>query len=288
MDLALLLDAITIGSIYALVALGFTIVFSPTHVINFAQGEFVILGAIVAFQMQSVWRLHPVLMLLTAVVVAAAMGAVVERMIMLPVRLSGSRFAWIIATLAAALIFQAVFVLSYPSALLRPRPLLAGSFTVGGLRVEMQELVVIVGALVIMAAFDQFLKRTIYGRAIRAAAHDADIASLMGIGVRSVVIVSFVLSAVITTLAGVLAAPTVFIEPGQGLLFTIKGFVAIVIGGIGSSRGALVGGLIVGLLDTVVRNTVSPGLGNVVVVGALALILLVFPAGLFGKPIASH
>jgi len=287
-DVALLLDAITIGSIYALVALGFTIVFSPTHVINFAQGEFVVLGAIVAFQMQAVWGLHPVLMLLGTIAVAAAMGVVVERMIMLPVRLSGSRFAWIVATLAAALIFQAVFVLAYPSALLRPPPLLAGSFTVGGVLVELQELVVIVGALVIMAAFDQFLRRTIYGRAIRAAAHDADIASLMGVGVRAVVVVSFVLSAVVTALAGVLAAPTIFVEPGQGLLFTIKGFVAIIIGGIGSSRGALVGGLIVGLLDTVVRNLVSPGLGNVIVVAALAVILLAFPAGLFGKPIEGH
>jgi branched-chain amino acid transport system permease protein len=287
-NLATLSDAITIGSVYALVALGFTIIFSPTRVINFAQGEFVILGAAAAFQMQAVWRWNPIAMILVAILLAVVMGVVVERMIMLPVRLSGSRYAWIIATLAAALIFQALFGLRYPSALLKPPPLLPGRVSILGVNVKVQSLVVVLGALAIMAAYDQFLKRTIYGRAIRAAAHNPDTASLMGIGVRGVVLVSFIISAVITALAGVLAAPTVFIEPGQGLLFTVKGFVAIVIGGIGSSRGALVGGLLVGILDTVIRNSVSASVGNMVVVAVLAVILLVFPSGLFGKPIESH
>jgi branched-chain amino acid transport system permease protein len=287
-DLGTLVDAITIGSVYGLVALGFTIIFASTHVINFAQGEFVILGAAVAFQTQSVWGWNPIAMVLTAIVFAIAMGVVTERMIMLPVRLSGSRYAWIISTLAAALIFQAVFGLLFPSALLKPERLIGGGVIIFGARLEYQELIVIVAALLIMGLYDQFLRRTIYGRAMRATAHNPDIASLMGIGVRGVVVVSFVFSAVITTLAGVLTAPTIFIEPGQGLLFTVKGFVAIVIGGIGSFRGALVGGLLVGVLDTAVRNNVSAGVSNMVVVALLAVILLIFPAGLFGKPIEGH
>ena len=288
MNLAILYDAITIGAAYALVALGFTIVFAPTRVLNFAQGEFIILGAAGAFQLQAVWGWNPAAMIAVTVVLAVLMGFVLERMIMLPVRLSGSHFAWIVATLAAALIFQAVFGLAFPSALLQPPPLVRGSVELFGASVEIQSIIVVVGALVIMGAYDQFLKRTIYGRALRAAAHDPDTAALMGIGVRSMVLTSFAIAGVVTALAGVLAAPIVFIEPGQGLLYTIKGFTGAVIGGLGSPKGALVGGLIVGLLDTVVRNTVSPGFGNMVVVAALALILLVFPSGLFGRPIEAH
>lgn len=288
MSPAILVDAIAIGAVYALVALGFTIIFAPTRVINFAQGEFVVLGAVVAFQLMGIWGWHPLAMIAGTLVLALIMSAVLERMIMLPVRLSGSHFAWILATLAASLIFQAVFGLRYPSALLKPQPMLTGSFSVGGVAISYQELIIVVGALVIMGAYDQFLKRTIYGRAIRAAAHNPDTATLMGIGVRSVVLISFLISGVVTAVAGMLAAPEIFIEPGFGLVFTIKGFVAIIIGGIGSARGALVGGLIVGLLDTIVRNAVSASIGNMVVVAVLAVIIVLFPSGLFGKPIEAH
>lgn len=288
MNVAILFDALTIGAVYALVALGFTIVFAPTRVLNFAQGEFVILGAAGAFQLTAVWDWNPLLMILGAAAAAAVMGLLLERMVMLPVRLSGSSYAWIIATLSAALIFQAVFGLAFPSALLQPQPLVAGGIELGGESFEYQSLIVIVGALLIMGGFDQFMKRSIHGRAMRAAAHDPDTASLMGIGVREVVILSFVISGVVTGLAGVLAAPTVFIEPGQGLVYTIKGFTGAVIGGLGSAKGALIGGVIVGVLDTVVRNAVSPGFGTMVVVAALAAILLVFPSGFFGKPIEAH
>lgn len=288
MNAAILIDAITIGSVYALVALGFTIIFAPTRVLNFAQGEFLVLGAATAFQLQARWGWNAAVMVVAVVAAAIVMGVVLERMIMLPIRLSGSSYAWIIATLAASLVFQALFGLTFPSALLQSPPLLAGSVQMFGTTVGYQDLVIVVGALAIMGAYELFMRRSIYGQAIGAAAHDPDAAALMGIGVRQVIVISFVLSAVVTALAGMLAAPVVFVEPGQGLLFTIKGFTGAVIGGLGSARGALLGGIAVGILDTVVRNLVSASIGNMVVVAVLALILLVFPAGFFGKPIEAH
>lgn len=280
----LLLDAVSIGLVYALIALGFTIIFAPTRVINFAQAEFMVLGAAGAYQLGVVWGWHPILVVLGVVLLAAVMALLLERMVMLPQELSGSRYAWIIATLAAAIIFQAGFVLTYPSTLFRTPPLVQGEL----LGLKVYNLIIIVAALAIMISYDQFLRRTLYGRAIRATAVNSDVASLMGIGTRSVIVVSFLISGVITALAGLLAAPVIFIEPGAGLVLTIKGFVAIVIGGIGSARGALVGGLIVGILDSMVRNLVSASIGNMVVFAVLALILVVFPSGLFGKPLEGH
>jgi branched-chain amino acid transport system permease protein len=273
------LDGLFAGAVYALVALGLAIVFQPTRVVNFAQGEVLVLGAVVGFVVisQRGWG-WPAAVGLT-LVVAALMGVALERMIMLPVRLSGSRFAWIIATLAASLIFQSLFLILFSNDLLRPRAIVGG---------DGQKWIVIGAALLIMGAFDLFLRRSVYGRAIRATAHSTDTAALMGIPVKRIVLLSFVISAVITGVAGLLAAPQLFVEPAAGLLFTVKGFTAAVIGGIGSPRGALLGGLVVGLLDAVVRNLVDPTAGNFVVVAALALILVAFPAGLFGKPLEGH
>ncbi|MFE3454199.1 branched-chain amino acid ABC transporter permease [Nonomuraea sp. NPDC059194] len=283
------IDGLFAGAVYALVALGLAITFQPTRVMNFAQGEALILGAAIGYQVMSLGGLGWPVALAATVVVAGLMGLLAERMIMLPVRMSGSRFAWIVATLAAALIFQSLFTLAYRDVdALRPEPLAAGGFALGDGRVGWQELITVGIALAVMAAYDLFLRRGVYGRAIRAASHDPDTAVLMGIPVQRMVVLSFVIATVITALAGLLAAPVLYIGPATGLLFTIKGFTAAVIGGIGSPRGALAGGLIVGVLDSVVRTAINATAGNLVVFGLLALILVVFPAGLFGKPMEAH
>jgi branched-chain amino acid transport system permease protein len=289
MSVGVLVDAITVGSVYALIALGFTIIFAPTRVVNFAQGEMFILGAAVMFQVTAVWGWPLWSAFAVLLPVMVAMGVLQERMIMVPVRRSGTRYAWIIATLAGALIFQNVFVQYFiPITSLKTEPFLTGSFSLFGTDVSYQKVLLVVGALAVMLVYDQFSKRTLYGKAIRAAAHDADTASLMGIGVRWVVLVSFVISALITGFAGFLTAPVLIVEPGFGLVFTVKGFGAAVIGGVGSAQGALLGGLIVGLLDAVVANQVSPSLSNMLVIGLTILLLLTFPKGILGREAVDH
>ncbi|MEV0973516.1 branched-chain amino acid ABC transporter permease [Microtetraspora glauca] len=284
-----IIDGLFAGSVYALVALALAIVFQPTRIMNFAQGEAVILGAAVAYQIVALEKLGWAVTLGVTIVLAALMGLLMERMIMLPVRMSGSRYAWIIATLAAALIFQSLFNLGYFDVdALRPNPVVAGGFQVAGITVEWQEALTIVVALAVMAGYDLFLRRSTYGRAIRATAHSSETSVLMGIPVQRIVVLSFVIGAVITAIAGMLAAPVIFVAPATGLMFTIKGFTAAVIGGVGSPRGALVGGMIVGVLDTVVRSVVGGSIGNFAVFAALAVILVVFPSGLFGKPMEAH
>lgn len=282
-------EALYVGAVYGLVALGFTIIYAPTRVLNFAQGEFFVLGAAVLYQLASLQRVPVGVAVLVALVLAVVMGVVQERMIMLPVRLSGSRFAWIIATLAAALIFQALFAIRFAgSTVLRPQPLLSGSFQVAGLGLDYQRVLLVLVAVAIMVGYDQFLRRSLYGRAIRATAHDADTAVLMGIGVKGVVLASFVISALVCAVAGLLAAPVLAIQPASGLLFTVKGFTAAVLGGVGAPRGALVGGLLIGVLDSVLRNLVSSSIGNIAVLAVLAAVLIVFPSGLFGRPLEGH
>ena len=284
-----IIDGLFAGSVYALVALALTIVFQPTRIMNFAQGEAVILGAAVAYQIVALEKLGWAATVGITLVLAAFMGLLMERMIMLPVRLSGSRYAWIIATLAAALIFQSLFNLTYFDVdALRPSPVMDGGFQLAGVTVEWQEALAILVALAVMVGYDLFLRRSVYGRAIRATAHDTDTSVLMGIPVQRIIGLSFVIGAVITAIAGMLAAPVIFVAPAAGLLFTIKGFTAAVIGGVGSPRGALAGGMIVGLLDTVVRSMVGGSVGNFAVFAALAVILVVFPSGLFGKPMEAH
>lgn len=284
-----IVDGLFAGSIYALIALALAIVFQPTRIMNFAQGEAVILGAAVAYQIVALEKLGWLAALGLTVVLACVMGVLMERMIMLPIKLSGSRNAWIIATLAAALIFQSVFNLRYFDVdALRPSPVVTGGFELAGITVEWQEILAIAVALLVMGAYDLFLQRSAYGRAIRATAHSPDTSVLMGIPVQRIVVLSFVIAAVITAIAGLLAAPVIFVAPAAGLMFTIKGFTAAVIGGVGSPRGALLGGVIVGMLDTVVRSVVGGSAGNFAVFAALAVILVVFPSGLFGKPMEAH
>jgi branched-chain amino acid transport system permease protein len=293
-----LIEALYFGAVYGLVALGFTIVFAPTRVMNFAQGEALILGCAIAFQALSVWKwgLIPTFALL--VFSSVVMGVIMNYLIMLPVRLSGSRVAWIIATLAAALIFQALLSLKFGgfSGYLQPEQFIGGSFKIGSATLTGQQIFTFVSALVIMFAYEQFLRRTIHGRAFRAAAHDPDTAQLMGIGVGTVTLISFVLSCLVTAVAGFAAAPLLSVAPASGLIYTFKGFTAVVIGGLGSAKGALVGGLLIGLLEVLGRAAVSDltnpkfgaAFGNIIIAVALAVALLVFPSGFFGKPMESH
>lgn len=289
MSSEVLVNGVYSGAIYALVALGLAIVFQPTRIMNFAQGEGFVLGAAVSYFGVTLAGWGWGLSILVGILAAIVMGVIMERMIMLPVQLSGSRFAWIIATLAVALIFQSLFNLQFFDVdALRPRPLLAGSLQILGITVGWQQLVTVVISVVVVAAYAAFLRRTAYGRAIRAASHSADTAVLMGIPVQRIIVLSFVIGTVITAVAGMLAAPVIFIVPAGGLLFTIKGFIAAVIGGVGSPGGALAGGLIVGLLDNVVRTMMGGSAGNFAVFAVLAVILVLFPSGLFGKPMESH
>ena len=283
-----LFDGLFAGSIYALVALALTVTYQPTRIMNFAQGEAFILGAGAGFLFLGINRWNFVVGVLLMIFLAIVMGFLQERMIILPVQLSKSRFAWIIATLAAALIFQAIFSIRFVGDTLSFNPLIDKSFQFGKAIISMQMIISILTSLFIVLAYDQFLRRSIHGRAMRATAHNADTAIILGIPTKRIVVGAFVASSVIGAIAGFLWSPELGVNPASGLNFTISGFIAAIIGGVGSPRGALLGGLIVGLLNTLANNIFGGIAANIAVFIALGLILVVRPAGFFGKPVGAH
>ena len=282
------IEGIYLGCVLGLIALGLTIVYASTQVVNFAQGEFLVFGAVMAFELQSVLGVPAWAMVLVVIASAVVLGVVVERLVMLPVQRSGSSYAWIIATLALSIIFESVYPILFPSTVFRPPPLVGGTFRLFGTQVTGQEILIVVAAVVIILLYDQFLRRTLYGAAIRAVAQDPATTSTLGISVKMVVLASFVISVVITAVGGMLVAPTLFLSPTSGLTQTINGFVAMVIGGVGSARGALAGGLIVGILYSVVSALVTPEVGEIIIVAILAAILLVRPGGIFASYAGAH
>ncbi len=281
-------QALYLGCVYALLALGLTITYSATRVVNFAQGEFFVLGAGVAYYLEAVRHQPAWVAVLAVVVVSMVLGVITERAIMLPIQRSGIHYAWIISTLAVALILQSLYSKLFQGALLRPPPLVEGSVRIVGAGVSYQILLVIVCAIAIMVAYDQFLRRTAYGSAVRATAHDPETTASFGVSIRGVILTSFIVSGVITALAGLLVSSVLFIQPTVGLTYTTSGFVAMVIGGLGSSRGAIAGGLVVGLLNSLVVNLIGANLGQIAIVCLLAIILLIRPQGLFSQPAGEH
>lgn len=283
-----LFDGLFAGSIYALVALALTITYQPTRIMNFAQGEAFILGAGAGFLFLGVYKWNVIIGIVVMLLLSIIMGLLQERMIILPVQLSKSRFAWIIATLAAALIFQAIFSIRFVGDTLSFNPLIDKSFQFGKAIISMQMIISILVSLLIIITYDQFLQRSIHGRAMRATAHNADTAIILGIPTKRIVVGAFVASSVIGAIAGFLWSPELGVNPASGLNFTISGFIAAIIGGVGSPRGALLGGIIVGLLNTFANNIFGGVAANIAVFIALGLILVIRPAGLFGKPVGAH
>ena len=275
------------GAVFALLALGFNIIFSTTRILNFAQGEFLALGALLSYSLTVDHHL-PVPAVVACVVLAMiAMGLVVERLVVLPVRLSGSSYAWIIATIAVAVTAENAMVVPFGRDPVRPPSLVAGNaFTLNGAPESWQTVLIILAALVIVGLYEAFLAFTIYGRAFRATAHSLDVSELMGIDTGLVIKASFVVSAIITGIAGVLVAPITFADTSMGLRYTISGFVAVIVGGMGSSLGALVGGFLLGLVTAVAAVEISPGWADVIAYTVLGLVLLLRPNGIVARAAA--
>ncbi len=282
-----LVGGVTVGAIYALIALGFNLIFATTRVLNFAQGEFLMMGALFGYTMAVTWGWPLPFVVLGVVVIMGFVGLVSERLIMMPVRRAGG-FAWILTTLGTSIILRNVMVIPYGREPYRFPALVDGRFSVGGVSVAYQQLWIVAAALVLVVLNELFAHRTFFGKAIRATAHSYDVAGLMGIPVGLTISLSFALSAIVTGLAGILVAPLTFADANMGLIFGLKGFVAVIVGGMGSARGAVAGGMAVGLLDTFVRSLMPAGYGNLVVFVLLAVMLLFRPKGIMGQAVADH
>lgn len=275
-------NGLTRGSIYALVALGFTVIHNTTGIINFAQGEFVMLGGMVSVSLLALGLPLP-LAVVGAVLVVALVGALMERSIIAPVK-GGGGVNLIIITIGASISFKGLANLVWGKDD-RILPAFSGeqAIDLAGVMVVPQNLWVWAVTLVAVVALQQFYARTVTGKALRACAHDPVTASLMGIGVKRMVLITFAFSGALGALAGVVITPLIFTNYEIGTLLGLKGFVAAILGGIDSITGAVVGGLAIGVLESLFGTHISSGYMDAFAFLVLLLMLFLRPQGLLGR-----
>ncbi len=278
-----IISGVTVGSTYGLAALGFTVIFNTTEIINFAQGEFVMLGGMLAvFAIR--WGGLPLLpAVLLAVALTTASGVLVDRITIRPVR-GRSVITLIIITIGVSILLRGGAMLlfgkdTYPL----PGFSRAGPMAVWGASLLPQSLWVGGVTLAILLLMKLYFDRTISGKAMQACACDRRAASLMGINVDTMVTLSFAVSALVGAAGGAILAPITLTSYDVGILLGLKGFAACILGGLGNPFGAVAGGVILGVLESLGAGFVSSGYKDAIAFVILLALLFLRPAGLFGR-----
>jgi branched-chain amino acid transport system permease protein len=283
--LQVLAGGMALGSIYALVALGFSITWVTTRTLNFAQGELVMLGAMlgVALHAASGWPLP----LAGAVTVAlvAAVGVVLQRVAVAPFAKGETAIGWILSTVAVSIALRNLAELVWGrEALAFPSPLGDRLVELGPVRLAPQQLLILASLVAVVAGLSVFLSRSVWGKALVAVAQNRTAAALAGIPPAAVAALAYGISAALAALAGLLVAPVTFASATMGLSLVVKSFAVAVIGGLGSLRGVVVAGLAFGAVEALVARYLGPEFRDIFGLLLIVAVLAVRPTGLFGRP----
>ena len=285
--LSYLINGISLGSVYAIIALGYTMVYGIAKMLNFAHGDVIMIGAYVSFCTMQYMGLPAILSVVLAMAVCTVLGIVIEGLAYKPLRQAPS-LAVLITAIGVSYFLQNLALLIWGSA---PKSFSSvvsiGSITLleGQLVISGETIVTVLANILIMIALTQFTSRTKFGKAMRAVSEDKGAAELMGINVNATISMTFAIGSALAAIAGVLlcsAYPT--LQPTTGSMPGIKAFTAAVFGGIGSIPGAMIGGVLLGVIEILGKAYVSTELGDALVFAVLILVLLVKPTGLLGKP----
>ena len=284
-----LINGLSLGSVYAIIALGYTMVYGIAKMLNFAHGDVIMIGAYVALTSMTSVGLPPAAAVLIAVVACTVLGVLIERIAYKPLRNASSSLAVLITAIGVSYLLQNVALLvfganaqTFQSVISWKGVSLAG----GTLNISGVTIVTIVACLVIMAVLTAFVQKTKSGQAMRAVSEDRGAAMLMGINVNGTIALTFAIGSALAAIAGVLlcsAYPS--LSPYTGALPGIKAFVAAVFGGIGSIPGAFIGGLLLVIIEIFGRAYISSQMADAIVFAVLILVLLIKPTGLLGKNI---
>ncbi|MET0677020.1 MAG: branched-chain amino acid ABC transporter permease [Bradyrhizobium sp.] len=274
-------NGLMVGMIYVLMAIGFTLVFGIMRIVNFAHGEFYMIGAFLFAVLYGSNGMPFAVSVLLAIGATAVLGLLMERVVFR--RFRGNELNGMIASVGVALILQnTALLLGGPSARTVPA-VISGVLSVGGIVFPWSRLVVIMGAIIAVASLNLLIGYTRIGRAMRAVAQDAEIAQVQGIRVDVIFPAAFVLGVSLAAFAGVLMAPVLSVSPFIGLAPTLKAFVIVVIGGLGSVPGAVVGGLLIGLIESFAGTFVSASLSEILQFLVVIGVVLLRPQGLLGR-----
>ncbi|MGC2712932.1 MAG: branched-chain amino acid ABC transporter permease [Pseudolabrys sp.] len=275
-------SGLTVGAIYALVALGFTLIFNSSDVVNFAQGEFVMLGGMVTVFATAAGVPLPLAALL-AILVAVAVGLLLHRLAIEPAR-GASPITLIIITIGASILLRGLAATFFDKNYHSLPPFFGSEpLIIGGAALLPQSIVVLMGVGLIVVLLWAFLTRTLTGKAMLATAANRLAARLVGINTSAVVGLSFMISAAIGALGGILAAPITLTNYDVGTMLALKGFAAAMLGGMGNPLGAVAGGLLLGLLEAFTAGYVSSQYKDAVAFIVILLVLFAMPQGLFGS-----
>jgi branched-chain amino acid transport system permease protein len=275
-------SGLTVGSVYALVALGFTLIYNASDVINFAQGEFVMLGGMATVFLALAGVPLPLAAFL-AVFITTAIGLALHRFAIEPAR-EGSAVSLIMITIGASIFLRGAAQVIFDKRFHSLPPILGSEpLHFGGAAVQPQSLVVLGGATIVVVLLWLFIDRTLLGKAVIATAVNRLAARLVGINVRRIVGLSFGVSAAIGAVAGVLVTPITLTSYDVGTLLALKGFAAAMLGGIGSALGAVVGALVLGMLEAFSAGYLSSQYKDAVAFVILLAVLVAMPRGLLGR-----
>lgn len=280
--LQLIVNGLLLGGAYAIISIGLTLIFGVVHVVNFAHGEFLMVGMYATYLLALKLGWHPYVALAPVALLLFAVGAAMQRFIIQPL-LDADGHIQIFATVGVSTALMNLALLVF-GADVRATPVETGTgiINIGSISVVSGQVITLVMALVLAGAMHLFLTRTYLGRAFRAVAQHRNAAALMGVNVRGIYVLAFALGSAFVGVAAALLTPQYPTFPTIGTYFVLTAFVIVVLGGMGSLWGALLGSMLIGLVDSLAGYYIAPDLKEVVYFAIFLLILVLRPTGLFG------
>ena len=282
-----LVNGLMLGSSYALVAVGYTLVFGVLKLLNLAHGEVFMFSGFIGFVLLATLELPVWLAILGAMAGGGVLSVLLERVSFRPIDLTRHEIAPVLSTIGFGLMLQQLAVRLWGST---PEPVAAGisdvEIRLGSIQISLVSLLGLILALVLMLTLGVLIRRTPFGRGMRAIADSREVAELLGVNTRRIVLVTFAISGLLAGAAGIVVAlRTGSVAPTVGLDIGFKALAVMVIGGLGSFEGAVLAGLVLGMLEVLAVAYGSAAYGDAVVWGALLVVLLLRPSGLFGEPV---
>ena len=287
--LTYLKDGISLGSVYAIIALGYTMVYGIAKMLNFAHGDVIMVGAYVVLMLLTKAGVPGILAIIIAMAICTLLGITIEKVAYRPLRKASSPLAVLITAIGVSYLLQNIALLmfgadgkTFVDVIKIPSLSLAG----GQLIISGTTIVTILASVVIMVCLTMFVNKTKQGHAMQAVSEDKDAAQLMGVNVNGTISLTFAIGSALAAVAGVLLCSAYpIVTPYTGAMPGIKAFVAAVFGGIGSIPGAMIGGILLGVIEILSKAYISSQVSDAIVFAVLIIVLLVKPTGLFGKNI---
>ncbi len=285
--LSYLINGLGLGSVYAIIALGYTMVYGIAKMLNFAHGDIIMIGAYAAFFALNAFHLPLLIAVLFSVAVCTVLGVLVERLAYKPLRQATSLSVLITAIGVSYFLQNSAQLLWSSATKVFPSVISGGALNLGGVSVSYLTLITVLVCIVVMTCLTLFINRTKTGSAMRACSEDKGAATLMGINVNRIISITFAIGSGLAAIAAVLLCATYpSVYPTLGSMPGIKAFTAAVFGGIGSVPGAFLGGLLLGVIEILAKAYISTQLSDAIVFTVLIIVLLIKPTGLLGRKIS--